>query len=176
MTNDRPNIQERYAKASEAHSLVLREGLGPVDVLMAAGMASQGSKDRMVALTIWRMRDGSRAQFPQVVEALSGWLRRETQALRLRELGRKQYKALSSRVLFWHLNPICHYCLGRGHPVIAETPVLDDTRICPECHGTGITPLERLLQPDTVTHGRVLADHIDRISASVFGEMRRKLR
>ena len=130
----------------------------------------------MVALTIWRMKDGNRSGFNEVADSLTGWLRREAESKRMKNIGHKRTAAVARRALFWFLSPVCIPCHGRGHPVIADTPMLDETRVCPECHGTGVTPLERVLQPDTIEHGRILANRIDQITASVFAEMRRKLK
>ena len=168
------SVQERYARAVESHTLFPHSG--SASVLTAAGMASQRGWDRGIALTIWRMRDGGRDQFDEVADVLSTWIRREAESKRMKNLGRKRYSAVASRTLFWFLSPVCIPCHGRGHPVIADTPVLDETRSCPECHGTGITPLERVLQPDTIQYGRMIANRIDQLTASVFAEMRRKLR
>jgi len=174
--NERPTIKERYARSAETSDLTLSwKEVGSADVMMAAGMASQGSPDRMLALVIWRMLEGDTARFSECRDVLGEWLRHEITQRRMQDLGRHGARTVAGRTLFWFLNTKCLPCEGRGHPVIENTPVLDDTRNCQHCHGTGNTPLERVLQPQMIPAGRMLADHIDSLTSRVFGEMRKKL-
>jgi hypothetical protein len=85
-------------------------------------------------------------------------------------------KDIAMTVLKWQHRPACPACGGRGHPVIEGTPVMDESRECPECRGTGIIPLERLVRPEYVEHARWLASEMDGLSSIVFADMAEKLR
>jgi len=174
---DRPNIQERYIRASEAHSLLLRENSsGAVDVLLAAGLSSQGDAVRSLALGLWRMRTGDMSKANEACDALTDWLERGSPARSaLRGRQRAKNRAVVARTLGWWASPTCHHCEGRGHPVIAGTPIIDDTRNCVHCHGTGETPLERAVRTEDIQTARMLVVRIEGITGDIFHEMRKKL-
>lgn len=169
---ERPGIAERYAKATEATSLLLRDNTtGPVDVLLAAGMASQGDGLRSLALDLWRMRMGDMTRARDVCDALSDWAGKGRAGAR----ARKRNRLVVARSMAWWVDPICPCCEGRGHPLIPGTPVVDETRECGECRGTGHTPLSRAVGVDDLDlAGRVIAQ-VERVTGDVFHEMKKKL-
>jgi hypothetical protein len=56
------------------------------------------------------------------------------------------------------------------------TPVLDTTRNCPECHGTGKVDLARLVRTEHSDAARWLASEMESLSAMVFSDMAGLLR
>jgi hypothetical protein len=181
---DKPTISERYSRASEATDLTLRlSASGQADVLLAAGMASQGAhlsplhrRTRGLALTLWRMREGDRAGFNEAAQVMDDWLRVRAKERGFKNGGGKSLSLVTRRTLFWWLSPTCRHCHGRGHPVIKDSPVLDETRECEHCHGSGVTPLGRVVQSDYAQAATLLANELDAIVAEVFGAMKRRLR
>lgn len=176
--SEKPTLPERYVTAAEASSLALKTTTGPVDVLMAAGLSAQGNVMRGAALVIHRMRESGRhAPFKDVVEVLTDWLVKESRRNRSAaglDVGRK--KRMVARVVFWWMNQTCPHCHGRGHPLIANTPYLDESRKCEHCLGTGKVPLERAVQHEHITMARILVNELERATNDVFGAAARKLR
>lgn len=175
--SDKPTIAERYLRATEATSLLVKPLPGPVDVLMAAGMSAQGDPMKLVALTLYRMREsGKTGGFDGVCEALTEWLLTKCKRARASMGYRRMRHKVVERVVFWWLNDVCQHCHGRGHPVIPGTPVMDDSRHCQHCNGTGRVPLERIVQQDFAPEAKLLAIELERVSNELFGEAARKLR
>lgn len=174
--SDKPTISERYSRAVDASDLTVAEHSPVSDVLIAAGIASQGDPRKNVALALWRMRQGDLDQFAVVSGVLGSWLLGKGERERFKTGGRHMYERVVSRTVFWWIDSHCRHCDGRGHPTIPGTPILDETRDCPHCLGTGITPLESMVQQDYIYAAKTLANEMDRITSDVFAEMRRRLR
>ena len=133
MSDDRPSIAERYATATEAHSLkVSTTRTGPADVLIASGMTGKG-----LGASLMRLR----AEFDTIRESVRGTANnavtervlilmqmrtlREVKekigdlalshAVRMRFAGsQKDLMQLTGRVLDVYLDPLCNHCDGRG--------------------------------------------------------------
>lgn len=173
--SDKPTTGERYSRAVDATDLTLQESACAADVIIAAGLSSVGDRRRNIALALWRMKNGDLSEFAVCCGVLATWLQDKGEREKFKTGGRWCYERVVSRVVFWWLDPHCRHCDGRGHPLIPDTPVLDETRDCRHCAGTGTTPLERMVQSDFVDAAKILANEMDRLTANVFAEMRRRL-
>ncbi len=174
--SDRPSISERYARAVDATDLTVSEAPSAADMIIAAGLASQGDQNRSIALALWRMKQGDLSSFAACCGVLGAWLKHKADKERFKDGGKYCYERVVSRTVYWWLDPHCRHCDGRGHPLIPNTPVLDETRNCPRCDGTGITPLEGMVRQEYVYAAKTLANEMDRITAEVFAQMRRLTR
>jgi hypothetical protein len=74
----------------------------------------------------------------------------------------------------WHKRT-CPECSGRGHPLLSDTPVMDESIDCPHCHGMGQIPLERIFGAHRVEHARWLENEINTLNSLIFAVMAKKL-
>ncbi|MDB5975170.1 MAG: hypothetical protein JWR07_1930 [Nevskia sp.] len=191
-----PTIQERYQRASATSDLTLRDGPCDAHLLLAAAysvtepvygdMMPNGRRmvvarlifpEKVMALRVYRLRmESDLAGLRDLAEEAGTWItgwtanRRTTQGPKIVGVAAKD---LAKKVLLWWARPTCHACEGRKHPTIPGTPYLDYTRDCESCHGTGVSPLERLLQPHEGNDARRLTEELNRLSAIVFSDMAR---
>lgn len=190
---DRPTVAERYATATEAHSLKLDiKRTGPADVLIAAGLAGDGLGVSLVRL---------RAEFDSARSAVSGsgnnslteHMLALMQMRTLREvkemvgdLAAKQavvtgfrsrhLLAITGRVLDVFLDPLCHHCEGRGFNGGGRHEQTGPPVLCRPCGGSahrsgaiGHNEAER----DFARHMLAL---LERSATRAEGEMARRLR
>lgn len=170
--------QERYlgARATSRLRLVLDANCD-ADVLIAAAWASSRSARKGLALDIYgvmvtEQMTGAYA----VADKLSKLLRDRSYRNGDRQvLRRTEAIDLSLTVLKWWKKPTCRTCDGHGHPLLMNSPVVDESRECPDCRGTGLIPLERLFQPQHVEHARWLVGEIESMCSMVFNDMARVL-
>lgn len=167
---DKPTVAEQYMRAT--HTSNLRHLLDrpcDADKLLAAGYATKRDQRRILALKAWRMRvTGDTTEFALLVDALDARLHRQL-ARKGKRIGKTRQAVEQS--LWWWLNPICHECHGRGHPVIEGTPVLDELRECASCGGTGQSDWRRLVHPDRHEAAEIVISLLDAYSAIVFADM-----
>ena len=175
---------EAYLSATNSSDLrVQAERFSDADRILAAAYSVSGSDRKRLALRVYRLRaTGEMSGAYSVAEDMGQLLVKRTTQKRGRasswEHGVERVVAIdiAMTVLKWQHMPACPACGGRGHPVIEGTPVMDESRECPECRGTGIIPLERLVRPEYVEHARWLASEMDGLSSIVFSDMAEKLR
>lgn len=186
-------VAERYATATEAHSLkVDTERSGAADVLIAAGLAGDGLGVSLVRL---------RAEFDTARGAVRGTgnssLTEHMLALmRLRtlrevkemvgDLSAKQAAvtgfrsrhllAITGRVLDVFLDPLCHHCEGRGFNGGGRHEQTGPPALCRPCGGSGHragaighTDAERAFS-------RHMLALLERSATRAEGEMARRLR
>lgn len=155
------------------------------DRLLAAAYAVMGDPRRILALKVYRLRAiGDMGGARQVADELGDLVRRFTVSTRggyLRGNGPGLLQGVTAadiamQVIKWFHMPACPACGGRGHPMLENAPVMDLTRECPECYGTGIIPLERIIRPEHVAHARWLANEMDGLSSLVFSDMAKLLK
>lgn len=180
MTDDnRPTIAEQYLTATNTKRLKLEEHrTTDADKLLAAGYATSGDPERTLALLLWRMRaTGDTSGFNQVVDSLVGWVHFSHSRKEILS-GKKNKLAIHTvrKTLWWWLNPVCMVCNGRGHPVIPDTPHVDDTRDCEACSGTGQSKLEKLVHHDQRELALRVMDEMNRLSSLVFADMAKRLK
>lgn len=173
--SDRPSISERYSRAVDATDLSVKEAPTAADMIISAGLASQGDHTRSIALALWRMKQGDLSSFAACCGVLGTWLSAKADREKFKDGGKHIYERVVARTVYWWLDPHCRHCDGRGHPVIPNTPVLDETRDCERCNGTGITPLDTMVRQEFVYAAKTLANEMDRLTADVFAQMRRLL-
>lgn len=181
--SDPRGMAEKYLSATaSSHLQVDAEKPGDVDKLIAAGaLARDGRKD--LALRVWRVRaTGSVRGAHRLADELGEMLvekeiriRPVRHARNRRVLSLHQARFLAITVLKWWRQPRCPVCDGLGHPKIANAPILDTTRECQHCHGTGVTPLELRVPHEHIEHARWLVSQMESLSALVFDQMARKL-
>ena len=59
--------------------------------------------------------------------------------------------------------------------MLPASPVLDTTRQCEVCHGTGVVLLERLVRTENIEHARWLVSEMEGLMALVFSDVGRLL-
>lgn len=166
---DGATIGERYAAA-------LASGRA-ADIILAAGLASQGDPMRGLALHLWRMRHvGDRTGFDSVCAVFDGWLYRRARRIGFKNGAEHSQEQVIRRALEWWLDPICRACDGRGHPLRPMSNVVETTRACEACDGSGQASLERLVRAEYHYAAKEVVNELDRICAEVFGGMGRQLR
>lgn len=184
--SERRSTAERYLAATASSNLgVDAEKPGDVDKLIAAGLAARDPR-KDLALRVWRVRaTGSTRGVRRLAEELGGMLvmhfvnRRQARHLRIqptKPIEQAKATMVAMTVLKWWQQTRCPACDGLGHPKMANAPVLDATRNCPHCHGTGVAPLELRVRTEHIVHARWLVSQMESLSAAVFDQMTRHLR
>lgn len=176
------SIEERYLRVRQtSHLRLVLDAPCDADKLLAAGFAAQGSERKSLALATYGVLASEGMQGAQAVaEQMSGWLvRRSIRAAskdrRERAITRIQAVDLVMKLLKLRHKPTCPTCQGRGHPQIKNTPVLDESRECPDCRGTGQIPIAKVFQHEHVERMRWLDGEINSLCSVVFQAMARKL-
>lgn len=170
--------QERYLSATMSSNLRLKaDARCDADTLLAAAYAASGNPRKSLALSVYRLRAGHAGSQQALVEPMVGWLVRRSRPNRWASptLHRLEARGVVLAALKWWRHPTCPVCEGRGHPLIAETPVIDLTRDCPECRGTGARSLERLVRREHAGRIRWLVSEMESLSSMVFSDMARRL-
>lgn len=156
MQTDRPSVAERYATATEAHSLrVSATRAGPADVLIASGMTGKGLGASLMRLraefdTIRGLVRGTannslteRALILMQMRTLPEVRRKlgdlaQSQALKTRFMGtHRDLMLLTGRVLDVYLDPLCHHCDGRGSTGGGRHEQTGPPVLCKPCGGSG---------------------------------------
>lgn len=177
MTDDRMTIGDRYARAMSSGNLTLTPGSRTdADHLLAAGYAARKNKRGLMALAVYRMRaTEDRAPFAAAAEAATDWLvGRGARAGGKAKLSRTEAHATAQSVLLWWLNDVCIACEGRRYTQVPGTPHLTAT-VCPECHGTGLQPIERVIRARHLDQARWLASEFDAMCGYVMADMAKLL-
>ena len=178
--SERVGIQERYLRAAQTSDLSVNL-IAPSDVdqLIAAGFATAGRPRRAIALRLHRMLSTGRLSGARDLSWDLGAMLR-SQMIRSRKglkVGRVPNLAETARmsmlVIKWLRHPTCPSCHGRGHPTIPNTPHLDESRLCGECHGTGKRPVERLVRTEYADDVRWLVGEVELLVQQTFDAMRR---
>ena len=170
-----PTIAEQYLRAISATNLTVKPTPCQADKLLAAGYAVMGDPQRNLALSLWRMRETSDSTgFEQMVDVLQSWAHSKL-ARRNRRVGKMTRQTIRRTLWLW-LHPTCPACNGLGHPIIEGTPVIDDTRDCPECHGSGKGDIRKLVAESQKALAMETMDELDRLSGYVFHDMARLLK
>jgi hypothetical protein len=170
---DRSQADERYARARSTSDLSHSEGPCDADKLLAAAYAARGSERRSLALEVHNVLispdlRGARA----AADKLAGWVRRRS----LRERGgealtRVQAVDLVMRLFKLWNKRACVTCEGRGHPLRHNSPVLDESRDCSECLGTGLIPLERVVRLEHAKAAREIEREVLSLQSVIFKDM-----
>jgi hypothetical protein len=173
--SDKPTMGEQYATAVASGRAA--------DVILAAGLASQADGVRGLMLTrglalhLWRMRHlGDVTGFPAVVAVIDDWLYAKARRERFKTGFERSPELVVAPALTWWLDSTCRPCEGRGHPLIPGTPVIDDSRRCNHCDGTGHAPLEHEVRSEYHYAAKAVVNELDRICSDVFGNMRSHMR
>jgi hypothetical protein len=178
--SERPDITERYTRASDTHDLRLRASGCDADVLMAAGYAARHDSKGAVALRAWRLRGGDLGAFPELVRVCSGWIcacvgTPVRERPRLAPIKRVEADEVAARVLRWWRHNECAACCGRGSPLIPGSQRLDLSRDCTSCHGTGRSLVERVVSARYREHARYLASELECMDARIGVDIARIL-
>ena len=172
------STQERYMGARRSSNLrLVANNTGSADVLIAAGWVARASERKAVALAIAGVMSTERMTGANAVsDVMAGWLRDRDYKLNGSALPRVQARDLAMTVLKWWQLPSCPACGGHGHPAILNSPVLDESRECADCRGTGKIQMSRLVKPEFVEHARWLSNEIEVIYTMVCGQINRRLK
>ena len=172
------SMQERYFAARTTSNLRLDpNAIGSADVLIAAGRVAKRSERKAVALAVWGTLSSDHMTGAHVVaDLMAKWLRDRSHAMNGKAIPRVAAYDTSMAVLKWWRKPACPTCGGHGHPLILNSPIVDESRDCPACNGTGQIPLHRLVRTEYVDDAYWLSGEIDTLCALVFGEMAREIR
>lgn len=172
----RATVAERYAKATQTSDLTTRlDQRCDADVLLAAGYAASGDRRKNIALHVYRMtiRQDLGGLAP-VVEEVDNWLKGRLSRKGHRPMSRVPRQALILTVLRWWMKQACEYCNGTGYEVIEDTGRLSGHE-CSNCHGTGKTPIARIVPPPMRSHAEWLAKELDSLVLVVQGDMAKLL-
>ncbi len=180
MTTDRPDISERYTRASDTHDLRLRASGCDADVLLAAGYAARHDHQGTLALRVWRLRGGDGTEFEPLVRECASWIWAPVGTPahlrpRLPPIKRTEALDVAARVLRWWGHNPCPACAGRGQPLIPGSTRLDMSRDCEACHGTGRRLVERVVPGAYRAHARHLASVLEGLDAKIGVDMMRIL-
>lgn len=172
------SLQELYLRAKGTSRLRLTTThQTAADILTAAGWVSQGHPRRAMALRLYAVlatedMRGAHA----VAEDLSKMVRKRSSIQQKFAIPQTEAVDMCLMVLKWWKRPACLTCGGHGHPTIAGSPVLDDSRECHVCHGTGLIPLDKLIKHKHLVYAEWLISQMDGMTASVFDAVGRRLR
>lgn len=168
------SVAEKYLSASNSGNLKVLETPCDADMLLAAAYASQGDPRKMLALSVWRMKQqGNTKGFEDTIDSCMHMLRVNHNGM---PMSLAKLKDITRKTIWWWLNPACDPCNGLGHPLIKGTPMLDHSKDCPHCDGTGVAPLEKLVTHQYANPARKLSDDLNRLCSLVFADMSRRLR
>lgn len=172
------SMQERYFAARTTSNLRLDPNtIGAADVLIAAGRVAKRSERKSVALAVWGVLSSDHMTGAhEVAELMAKWLHGRSIQQRRTPISKLAAKDVAMAVLKWWRKPACPTCGGHGHPLILNSPIVDESRDCPACNGTGQIPLHRLVRTEYVDDAYWLSGEIDTLCALVFGEMAREIR
>lgn len=177
MADDR-SAAERYLSARRSSHLRLKlDARCEADTLLAAGFASRGSTRKSMALAVYGVlaSEGMTGAWA-VADEMGGWLRRRAYLSDQSMPQRTAAIDLAMTVLKHFHHPTCPTCGGIGHPLLANSPVIDSTHECHACHGTGQVLIERLVKPEHIELARWLVDEINSMCGWVFGDIARRLK
>lgn len=182
--SDKPSVEERYLAATMTSDLrVMAEQATDADKLLAAAYAVAGDPRKNLALKVWRLRaTGDMAGAHQLAEELGAKMRKRSMGkgggskfLRgtggQTQLTRRKATDVSMMVLKWWQRPTCPFCNGLCHPMMAGGPVLDTSRDCEHCHGTGLIPVEKLVHKEHVEAAKWLISEMEGLCGFIFGDM-----
>jgi hypothetical protein len=173
--SEAPTMAEQYLTATQSRNLKLEEHrTTDADRLLAAAYATSGDPARVLALAVWRMGATGHAEgFHLMVDLFDAWTYSRKKGTTRRG---KMTRETVRRVLWWWCNQTCHACAGLGHPIIEGTPVLDTTRKCPECGGTGKADVRRLVHGNQKDLALDIVGELERLSSIVFSDMAKLLK
>lgn len=172
------SIAQRYLKARGTSDLRVNT-LRPTaaDVLVAAGWVARYKEKHRIALDLVGVIGTEEMRGANAVaEELAGWLVRRSYKKTGKAMARIEAFDTAMTVLKWWKRPACFTCGGHGHPTIENSPVIDESKICHACEGTGRIPLDRLIKPKNLEHAKWLAGEIEMMCSDVFGRVARRLR
>lgn len=187
--NEKPGIDERYTRATNATSLVVTaERAGAGDVLIAAGWAKSRVGSALLRLASeWDASEKPLRPKSDKVSAdeLARWFEHENKILmgKLKTLpqvreqialwaankGTRDANDKAGTALLWWLDPNCKACHGRRFETVKDTPTLSG-RNCPACRGSGHRPMRGGVEIP------VLLGYIDDCCNAARDQMKKRLR
>jgi hypothetical protein len=165
--------QEKYMRARQTSNLRLSPNAqGAPDVLIAAASVTRESPRRSVALAVFGVLASERmAGAHEVAQVMAGWLRKKSHKETGAALPEVTTVDISMMLLKKMHKPTCLSCNGHGHPIIPSTPMLDESRECQACHGTGQIPMARLFRYEHVPYAEWLEGELNGLCKIVFSDM-----
>ena len=145
---DTPTRRERYGRAAVAGQLrIVENRTTDLDTIAAAGMA--GVREPL-GLAMWRAKYANDKRGYNLAKAALRAKAVNTGKRRRWPESEQTLRGIADRALWWAIFGICPPCTGRGHlsfgtvdPSGGGRQVLADEQ-CPQCHGTGRTPIDRI--------------------------------
>lgn len=171
-------VAETYLRAVNSKNLRVDETHSDTDRLIAAGWVSSGSDRKALALTLQRWMAGDLRGMQQTVELMVDWIKSGTRIGKpeLTRMPRTEAMDIAKAVCAWWMHQTCPSCGGHGHPVMAGAPVLDTSRECVPCSGTGRRNLTAGMTDVQALVANGLVVMLEGVTPVVFGEMARRLR
>ena len=159
------NIQERYSTAKNTSDLTVSTltNSSASDILAASGMASQEAPE---AMALWESAFSGKAGSKR---ALVDIMASNLAGKMIKNRWKGDPKKIAQEVIAWYFHGTCQPCGGRKYQLIKGSPVLDETKVCPHCHGTGKVSL-----PRNDAH-QWLSSNIDKLLSSAGGHVAKKL-
>lgn len=169
-------VAERYAHATQTTDLTVHlNERCDADVLLAAGYAASKDRRRGIALQVYRMAvRQDLGGLSVVAEEVGHWLQGRLSRKGNRPVPKLARDALVLTVLRWWLKPACTFCNGTGYDQIEDTPNLS-AHECDNCHGTGKSPVARLVPGPLKAHAEWLGKELDDLVLVVHGDMAKLL-
>lgn len=173
---DQISIAERYSKVTATSNLCVKlDARCDADILLAAGFAAARDKRGAIALDVYRLgARGDLQGLPNVLEEVENLLNGHLHRKGNRPMPKAARRALVMSVLEWWAHPACSYCEGRGFELIDGTPNLS-AKECSGCHGTGLTPIARVVPGPMKRYAEWIACELERMASSIHAEMSKLL-
>jgi hypothetical protein len=173
------SVNEQYARAINSKNLKVQEFFCDADKIIAAGWVVGNDERRALALSMQRWMSGDLRGMGQVVEVMAGWVK--SRSLRSAEHTAKPIRPVEAvdiarSVCAWWMHRVCPECGGHGHPLMEGAPVLDESKLCPACNGTGQRSLTAGMTPQQAELASWLAGSLEAVAPFVFSDMARRLR
>lgn len=185
-------VGESYIRATRSTNLRCSTRadapLCDADRLLAAAYATARNKRKLLALRVARLRatgdmGGARELAKELVLHMrhtmtNGGNGRHSPQLRTAgsEVKIPANKSLYSTalvILGWWRKPTCPVCSGRGHPLrTGSMQVLDTSRECKACNGTGERLIERLVRHEHVDVARAIESELKSLLSVVEHDMK----
>ena len=127
-------ITENYSRSINSSNLKSDEHHFDTDNLAAVALSSE------LGTVLFRVKYGNDATTYNTL--LDAWSKKVKFKAEVREWPKHitAHKVAEISLGYW-LNDVCEVCSGRGYETLHNSPVLDETRPCPCCHGEKRKPL-----------------------------------
>ncbi len=163
-------VAEQYTRATNSRNLKVQEFFCDADKLIAAGWVAGSNDRKALALTLQRWMAGDLRGMHQTVEMMACWVNRK------QSISQAEALDITRAVCAWWMHRVCPVCDGHGHPLLADAPVLDESKECPACAGTGVRSLTEGMTKGQADVAEWLVSTLEAVTPVAFGEMAQRLK